>query len=84
MSFNEAAMFTNPFVTGVVIEPYTRHMHMSLAYRFADEHQSLIEDLASKIDTSAKCKWELRVYSRDRRVSSHEVQSSIRCKCVVI
>ena len=46
---------------------------MSLAYRFADEHQSIIEDLASKIDTSAKCKWELRVYSRDRRVSSHEV-----------
>lgn len=55
------------------MEPYTRHMHMSLGYRFSDEHQAKIEELARKIDTQAKCQWELRIYSRDMRITSHEV-----------
>ena len=58
---------------GVLIEPYTRHMHMSLAYRFSDEYQAKIEELASKIDTHGKCQWQLIIYSRDIRISSHEV-----------
>lgn len=85
MNANECCCyFDYCVVAGVLIEPYTRHMHMSLAYRFADEHQAVIEDLASKIDASAKCKWELRVYSRDRRVASHEVCIYLLQSCLFL
>jgi ubiquitin-associated and SH3 domain-containing protein len=54
--------------------PYSKQLHLTLAYNFDAEHKRSLEELAIQhIDYRAKSEWEIRLYSRDSRADSKYV-----------
>jgi ubiquitin-associated SH3 domain-containing protein len=53
------------------IIPYSKQLHLTLAYNFEPEHKRVLEDLAVQhINYRNPSDWEIRLYSRDSRVDS--------------
>lgn len=53
---------------GLKADPIIKSFHLTLAYQFAKEHFSCLEQLAQEtISVGAPCSWELRLYSYDSR-----------------
>ena len=59
---------------GLKADPIIKSFHLTLAYQFAKEHFSSLEQLAQEsISTSSACGWELRLYSYDNRTAGCDV-----------
>ena len=59
---------------GINIEPHRRQLHITMAHQYLPEHHAKLEELAtSLVDPAQSAKWELRLYSRDIRLSTSEV-----------
>lgn len=51
--------------------PYSKQLHLTLAYNFDSEHKRTLEELAIQhINYRAPSDWEIRLYSRDSRADS--------------
>lgn len=61
----------------VSAEPASKALHLTLAYQFPPEQYNILNELARSIDTNATAGWELRLYSRDPRISGNEVHKVI-------
>uniref|UniRef100_T1ITI2 Ecdysteroid-phosphate phosphatase n=1 Tax=Strigamia maritima TaxID=126957 RepID=T1ITI2_STRMM len=55
------------------IEPYMKSLHITLAYQFPGDQYPILDELSRKIDCSTEALWELRLYSRDNRITGKEV-----------
>lgn len=64
----------NEVKTDYEIVPYSKQLHLTLAYNFDADHKRTLEELAIQhIDYRAKAEWEIRLYSRDSRADSKYV-----------
>lgn len=60
--------------SGVVVKPHRKQLHVTLAHQYPIEQQAQLEQLAlTTVDPAAPVKWELSLYSRDRRLAVSEV-----------
>eukprot|EP00731_Ephydatia_muelleri_P012280 Em0006g1174a len=61
-------------MAGVVVKPHRKQLHVTLAHQYPPEQQAQLEQLAlTTVDPTAPVKWELSLYSRDRRLATSEV-----------
>lgn len=60
-------------ITGIIVEPHRKQLHITLAHQYRPDHQSALEALCRKINPLAPSNWELRLYSRDERLATAEV-----------
>ena len=59
------------------IIPYSKQLHLTLAYNFEAEHRRILEEQAVQhINFRAKSDWEIRLYSRDSRADSKLVNTN--------
>ena len=62
------------FKANVEIVPYSKQLHLTLAYNFDVEHKRSLEELAIQyINYRSLSEWEIRLYSRDSRADSKMV-----------
>ncbi|XP_076032213.1 ecdysteroid phosphate phosphatase isoform X2 [Oratosquilla oratoria] len=55
-------------------EAQTRALHLTLAYQFPSSHFTTLDNrLNAMVDPAATAAWEMRLYSRDARISGNEV-----------
>ena len=56
------------------MDPHRRQLHLTMSHQYTPEHHTTLEELArTKVDPQSPAKWELRLYSRDPRQESSEV-----------
>ena len=57
------------------IVPYSKQLHLTLAYNFETENKRLLEELAIQyLDYRSSSDWEIRLYSRDIRAEGKIVR----------
>ena len=59
------------YIANVDIIPYSKQLHLTLAYNFDADQKRVLEELAIQhINYRAPSDWEIRLYSRDSRADS--------------
>ncbi|KAI6655499.1 Protein UBASH3A-like protein isoform X1 [Oopsacas minuta] len=57
----------------IEVEPHKKQLHLTLAFKFLQEHRQILDQLSKKINYQAPANWEMRLYSRDPRLANSEV-----------
>jgi hypothetical protein len=58
------------------VEPHKKQLHISLAYQFSTDKKDHLEAVAKSLNMHLPVRWDLRLYSRDSKLQSCQVNAN--------